>query len=384
MVNYKFEQKAKVAVTEELDQALLETLQSNRWSAPMIVIDQFLLSSDIIKKVLDVLEHAGIGVVIYDKIIPEPPMELIDEGARIFAEKRCDCVVAVGGGSVIDAARGINIVRTCGGKIKDYIYDKQVSSRCYGLIAVPTTSGTGSELSNALVVTDVEKQEKLAVLADEAVSEYVILDPNLPKSMPLGLTIQTGLDVFSHAFEAYTSTLSTPVVDAICEKIMFLVVKYLPKAVQDANDLEARRRMMIAAALGGWVINNGGTHLAHSIGHIIGAKYHIPHGMACAYALPGVMYHTALVKPKKVREVGNILELGLAQELSDEALGKAVSEGFRAFRDDVLGLKSFAELEIEKEKLQELTDTVIHERFAQNTPFALTQDTVSEILKNYG
>ncbi len=275
-------------------------------------------------------------------------------------------------------------MRTCGGKIKDYIYDKQVSSRCYGLIAVPTTSGTGSELSNALVVTDVEKQEKLAVLADEAVSEYVILDPNLPKSMPLGLTIQTGLDVFSHAFEAYTSTLSTPVVDAICEKIMFLVVKYLPKAVQDANDLEARRRMMIAAALGGWVINNGGTHLAHSIGHIIGAKYHIPHGMACAYALPGVMYHTALVKPKKVREVGNILELGLAQELSDEALGKAVSEGFRAFRDDVLGLKSFAELEIEKEKLQELTDTVIHERFAQNTPFALTQDTVSEILKNYG
>ena len=378
MVNYKFEQKAKVAVTEELDQALLETLQSNRWSAPMIVIDQFLLSSDIIKKVLDVLEHAGIGAVIYDKIIPEPPMELIDEGARIFAEKRCDCVVAVGGGSVIDAARSINIVRTCGGKIKDYIYDKQVSSRCYGLIAVPTTSGTGSELSNALVVTDVEKQEKLAV------SEYVILDPNLPKSMPLGLTIQTGLDVFSHAFEAYTSTLSTPVVDAICEKIMFLVVKYLPKAVQDANDLEARRRMMIAAALGGWVINNGGTHLAHSIGHIIGAKYHIPHGMACAYALPGVMYHTALVKPKKVREVGNILEMGLAQELSDEALGKAVSEGFRAFRDDVLGLKSFAELEIEKEKLQELTDTVIHERFAQNTPFALTQDTVSEILKNYG
>ena len=233
-------------------------------------------------------------------------------------------------------------------------------------------------------MTDVEKQEKLAVLADEAVSEYVILDPNLPKSMPLGLTIQTGLDVFSHAFEAYTSTLSTPVVDAICEKIMFLVVKYLPKAVQDANDLEARRRMMIAAALGGWVINNGGTHLAHSIGHIIGAKYHIPHGMACAYALPGVMYHTALVKPKKVREVGNILEMGLAQELSDEALGKAVSEGFRAFRDDVLGLKSFAELEIEKEKLQELTDTVIHERFAQNTPFALTQDTVSEILKNYG
>ena len=215
MVNYKFEQKAKVAVTEELDQALLETLQSNRWSAPMIVIDQFLLSSDIIKKVLDVLEHAGIGAVIYDKIIPEPPMELSDEGARIFAEKRCDCVVAVGGGSVIDAARGINIVRTCGGKIKDYIYDKQVSSRCYGLIAVPTTSGTGSELSNALVVTDVEKQEKLAVLADEAVSEYVILDPNLPKSMPLGLTIQTGLDVFSQAFEAYTSTLSTPEVYAI-------------------------------------------------------------------------------------------------------------------------------------------------------------------------
>ncbi|MDE7310184.1 MAG: iron-containing alcohol dehydrogenase [Eubacterium sp.] len=384
MADYKFEQKAKVTVTKDLSQTLLETLQGNRWSAPMIVIDQFLLESDIIKKVLELLEQSGIGAVIYDKVVPEPPMELIDKGAQIFAEKKCDCVVAIGGGSVIDAARGINIVRTCGGRIKDYIYDKQASVRCFGLIAVPTTSGTGSELSNALVVTDVENQEKLAVLADEAVSEYVILDPNLPKSMPPGLTIQTGLDVFSHAFEAYTSTLSTPVVDAICEKIMFLVVKYLPKAVRDGNDLEARQRMMVAAALGGWVINNGGTHLAHSIGHIIGAKYHIPHGMACAYALPGVMYHTALVKPEKARETGNILELGLAPDLTPQELGKALSEGFRAFRDDVLGLRSFAERNIDKADLQKLTESVIQERFAQNTPFALTEDVVSGILENYG
>lgn len=384
MVNYKFEQKVKVAVTSDLSEALLDTLHMNEWNRPFIVIDSFLLDTEIIKNLLKTFNTNNISYYVYDKVIPEPPMEIIDNGAVLFLENKCDCIIAIGGGSVIDSARGINIVRVNGGKIADYVEDKMVESRCHGLIAIPTTSGTGSELSNALVVTDVKNNKKLAVLADEAVSEYVILDPHLTETMPKGLTIQTGLDVFSHAAEAYTSNLSTPVVDAICEKTMFLVAKYLPLAVEDGSNLEARERMMIAATLGGWVINNGGTHLGHSVGHIIGAKYHIPHGMACAYALPKVLYYTAKVKPKKIREIGNILGLDMKDNCTPEEIGEIVAKGYIHFRDEILGLKKFQELDINKDELIDLYQEIQNERFAKNAPFSLDDETIKDILQSYG
>ncbi|MDN6294170.1 MAG: iron-containing alcohol dehydrogenase, partial [Alkalibacterium sp.] len=221
-MEFKLEQNVKVTVTHDISNHLVELLNLTNYSHPMIVVDSFLLGSSIIQDFLENMNEKGFSYYIYDKIVPDPPIELIDEGAELFAQNNCDAIIAIGGGSVIDAARGINIVRLFGGNIKDYVYDKDVPSLCPGLISVPTTSGTGSELSNALVVTDTKSQEKLAILADNAVSEYAVLDPNLVTTVPKNMTIITGLDVFSHAAEAYTSKLSSPVVDAICEKIMFL------------------------------------------------------------------------------------------------------------------------------------------------------------------
>lgn len=380
-MDYRLEQRAKVCVSHDFSKDLLETLKTSNYKKPLISIDSFLLQSPVVNKALDTLKQADINYVVYDEIVPEPPFEIVNKGAKLYQENECDSIIAIGGGSVIDASRGINIVSHCGGQIQEYIEDKTIDQRILGLIAVPTTSGTGSELSNALVVTDTKKQEKLAVLSDEAVSEYVILVPELAKSMPKGLTISTGLDVFAHAMEAYTSNLSTPVVNAICEKIMFLVFKYLPTAVHHGEDLEARERMMVAAALGGWAINNGGTHLGHSIGHVVGAKYHLAHGNACAYALPGVIEKTALAEPKKIREIGNILELSLPNDLSNEELGKEVAKGFKHFRDEVLGLEP---CKLNKEEVVSLTDQVVHERFAANAPFEVTHEIVGAILENYG
>ncbi|MGO1919459.1 MAG: iron-containing alcohol dehydrogenase, partial [Alkalibacterium gilvum] len=246
------------------------------------------------------------------------------------------------------------------------------------------TSGTGSELSNALVVTDTKSQEKLAILADNAVSEYAVLDPNLVTTVPKNMTIITGLDVFSHAAEAYTSKLSSPVVDAICEKIMFLVVKYLPTAVNHPEDLEARERMMVAAALGGWVLNNGGTHLGHSLAHVVGAKMGIPHGMAAAYALPATLSLTAEVEPKKVREIGNILNVTFPENATHTEIGDHTAEGYKHFRDEILGLPAFEQQEITREQLLALKENVLNERFAANSPFDVTPKAVSFTLNQFG
>lgn len=383
-MDFKLEQKVKVAVTYNLSEKLLEILNISNYSKPMIVVDSFLLNSPIVKEVFTKLDDNGIEYYIYDKIVPDPPIASIDEGAALFLSNNCDSIIAIGGGSVIDAARGINIVRLFGGSIKDYVQDKQITSNCPGLISVPTTSGTGSELSNALVITDTENNEKLAVLSNEAVSEYAVLNPHLVKTLPKNMTVMTGLDVFSHAAEAYTSTLSSPVVDAICEKVMFLVVKYLPEAVNNPDDLEARERMMVASALGGWLLNNGGTHLGHSLAHVVGAKMHIPHGMACAYALPATLVFTAEVKPKKVREIGNILDVAFPENVTDTEIGYYVSEAYKKFRDETLGLQSFEELDITRESLKALTNDVVNERFAKNSPFEVTADVAATSLNIFG
>ena len=350
----------------------------------MVVVDNFLLTSPIIQGVFkEFLEH-GFDYYIYDEIVPDPPIESIDRGAELFLENKCDSIIAIGGGSVIDAAKGINIVRLFGGNIKEYVYDKKVPSLCPGLISVPTTSGTGSELSNALVITDTQAQEKLAVLSDNAVSEYAVLDPNLLTTVPRNMTIITGLDVFSHAAEAYTSKLSSPIIDSICEKIMFLVVNYLPTAVNNPEDLEARERMMVASALGGWVLNNGGTHLGHSLAHVIGAKMGIPHGMACAYALPVTLSFTAKVEPKKVREIGNILNVTFPDNATDKEIGSYVANGYKKLRDDILGLPSFEHQGIDRKELQKLRDEVANERFSANSPFEVTADLVAAALVKFG
>lgn len=153
-MDYRLEQRAKVCVSHDFSKDLLETLKTSNYKKPLISIDSFLLQSPVVNKALDTLKQADINYVVYDEIVPEPPFEIVNKGAKLYQENECDSIIAIGGGSVIDASRGINIVSHCGGQIQEYIEDKTIDQRILGLIAVPTTSGTGSELSNALVVTD--------------------------------------------------------------------------------------------------------------------------------------------------------------------------------------------------------------------------------------
>ncbi|WEG72571.1 iron-containing alcohol dehydrogenase [Vagococcus intermedius] len=380
-MNFKLEQKVKVTVTDDLSKSILQVLKEASYKKPLIVMDSFLNSTPIVNKLKEDLTNEGIDFIVYDKIVSDPPTNLVDEGAVICNKQQCDSIIAIGGGSSIDVARGINIVKHNGGKIKDYVTFEGEIKECPGLISVPTTSGTGSELSNALIVTDLKTNTKLAVLADNSVSEYAILNPELLMSLPKNMTIATGLDTFSHAAEGYTSNLSSPVTDAICEKIMFLVAKYLPLAVEDGSNREARERMMVAAALGGWMLNNCGTHIGHSTAHILGSKYKIPHGMACAYALPGALEHVAPVLPKKIKEIGYILGATFPENASVEEIASITSNRYRDFRDNILGMAPFSELQIDKNELLTNAKDIVEERFAGNTPRKVDLEAAVELLK---
>ena len=264
-MDVKLLQRVKVLDTDHLAQTVLEVLQTEGYQRPLFVMDSFLAQVPLVQETQALLEKSGITVSVFDQVVSDPPAQTIRDGVTAFGAAHADSLIAIGGGSSIDVARGINIVRVNGGDILDYTDTQKSIEPCPGLIAIPTTSGTGSELSNALVVTDVATEKKVAILADNAVSEYAILNPDLLLSLPKKMTIATGLDAFSHAAEGYTSRLASPVTDAICEKVMFLLYNYLPRAVENGHDREARQRVMVAAALAGWMLNNAGTNAGHSL-----------------------------------------------------------------------------------------------------------------------
>lgn len=384
-------QPVQVVYSEHLAQSLVSICDRERYTRVLLVTDSVIRSLAPVQEAITVLEQTGRQIAIFDSVHADPHIATVDDGAARYLEHQADCILAIGGGSVLDVARGIAIVATHGGSIADYVElsgssgqpRRRATKRCQGLISVPTTSGTGSELSNALIVTD-EHGQKLAVLADNATSTYAVLDPTLTLNLPQRMTIASGLDAFCHAAEGYLSTLANPITDAIDEKVMFLLYNYLPRAVADGSDLEARRRVMIAASLAGWSLNQAGTIVGHSIAHVLGAQHHIVHGEAVGYALPAVVAFVADVRKHKVREIGKILGAQIPDHAPLDQVRAIVVRAIMEFRDSMLGLHPFEDYGMSHEALVSYAPAVVNERFAGNTPKPIDTADAAWLLERFG
>lgn len=380
-MQYTFVQKAKIVTGAGAVSRLGELICDAGYRKPFLVIDPFILSSGMADAAIQGLKDLTLEYVIFDKIIPNPPSEHIDEGGRLCKAAGCDCVVAIGGGSCIDTAKGVNILRFNEGSILDYAKDPDKMELSPGLITVPTTAGTGSELSDGLIVTDVAAEAKVPVLAVKGMSEYVIVDPVMTVGAPRSLTISAGLDVFSHAFEGYTSCLANPICDPVVEKIMEMVVQNLPVAVEHPDDLKARTAMSVAATMAGWMLANVSTYVGHSLAHVLGAKMHMVHGEACAYGLPGVMEFISDVASEKLIWVGRLLGVVWNGDESAEEIGAATAAAYKQFRDHVLGLRSVKEYSADESLIGECVREILAEPFAGNTPKPLTAEDVETLVR---
>lgn len=375
-MNYAFEQKVKMICGWDSLEQLPVLLQDEGYRKPLVVCDQVARQIGLLGRVEKLLADAGLESVVFDQVQPDPPAPLIDAGAALCRENACDCVVAVGGGSTIDTAKGINLLRFNEGKILDYARGK-ASQPFHGLISIPTTAGTGSELSNGMIVTDPDSAQKLALMA---YGDYAILDPALTATMPASLTVNTGLDVFSHAFEAYTSTLSNPMADAVCEKVMAEVFRWLPAAKADGTDRTARQRMAVASSLGGWMLSNACAHVGHSLAHVLGAKFHLPHGLVCSYTLPVTMETIAPAVPEKVKAVGEILGVKFTGDESAAEIGEQTANAYRAFRDGLLDGKAVT-FPLDEDNIPQLAAEVAGEAFAPLTPVPVDAALAAQMLR---
>lgn len=273
-------EKIKLPTTLWVGNDALSGLAEIKDKKVFIVCDPFIVDSGVIDQITAPL--AGNQCHIFSDIIPDPPIDKVISGIRQMTEFGAEIIVAVGGGSAIDAAKAMKYFgsRTTG-----------VAISCF--IAVPTTSGTGSEVTNFSVITLPDSGAKFPLVTDEIQPNIAILDTNLVMSVPPKVTADTGMDVLTHVIEAYVSKNANDVADAFCEKVVKLVFTYLERAYKDGSDAEAREKMHIASCVAGMAFNLTNLGLNHGIAHAAGARLHVPHGRMNAILLPEVIEYNA-------------------------------------------------------------------------------------------
>ena len=283
--------------------ALLVTMKIEPFMAPSLAI---------LKKSL---EDAGVAVSSFDGAIPNPTLASVEAGSRIAREAGVDVVVGLGGGSAMDTAKAIAVGATHDGSLWDYIWssDTQPSKKTLPIVAIPTTSGTGSQVTQVSVFTNEDKRYKAAIFNDEIFPDLAIVDPSLVVTAPASVTAPTGFDVFTHAFESYIHANTSPVVRALAIQAMGIVGKYLPIALVEPANIEARTQMALADTLAGMCIANAGVTLPHGIGMAVGGFYpNISHGQALAIVYPEFVKFTQSSAP----EAFEILRSSLAPTAS--------------------------------------------------------------------
>ena len=307
---------------------------------PLLVTDTGVAAIGLAAKAHEQIPEA----VLFAGVYPNPDIELVSRAAEMYAEEGCDGLVALGGGSSLDTAKSIGVVAVHGGSIVDYEYDREpIAKRIPPLVAIPTTAGTGSEVTLWAVITDHERKIKFNVGGTPLIGAHVaLLDPELTMGLPPAVTAATGMDALAHAIECYTCDYHQPFNDAVALHAMELVARSLKTAYDDGSNIEARTQMMHAALLGGMAYGTESAGAAHAMSQSAGGVHDCPHGALTARVLGPVCEYNAPAAPKRYARI--------AQALGAEATPEAGVEAVYRLTDDV-GIPTLEEMGFSEEEI---------------------------------
>lgn len=381
MLNIQMYQRVKLLYGNGSVHQIGELMTSMGAKKPFIICDKGVVAVGIVQKITDSLEAAGIAYHLYDGVIPDPPADMAEQAAALCKAEGCDSTIAVGGGSCMDTGKAVNMMRFNEGPILRFTNFSTPMELSPGLVCVPTTSGTGSEVSDGLVIS-VPDGPKCPILATNAMADYAIIDPELMAGMPPHLTAMTGLDTLAHVVESYTSNATNDLIGFFAEKAMDDVIRWLPIAVRDGQNLEARGRMAVCCCVGGWMLGYGHTHAGHSFSHVLGAMFHVPHGAGCGFAMPYVLEFNAPAMPQRTRVIAEKLGAAFDGTETPEEIGAKARDAALHFIYEVVGLRHPREFPYDESRFEEAAQAIAEEMFQVFQPRKMTKEDALSILKN--
>lgn len=362
----------------------------------LIITDEGIKNAGLLTKIYSLIEKAGYNIMIFDKAIPEPPIETASECFEFAkSQQRTDVIIGLGGGSSIDLAKVVALLMEHGGHPKDYLGGENlVPGPIAPLIAIPTTAGTGSEVTSVAVLTDTECNVKIGISDNYLRPAVAVLDPELTLNLPAFVTACSGIDALAHAIEAFTAKDykyidtegellfqgANPVSDALAIKAIKLIFENLAVGVQQGSNLEARGNLLMGSLLAGMAFSNAGTAAAHALAYPIGARSKSPHGLVTGLLLPYVMEYNADVVPEKMISIARAFDVktnGLNKAEASRLAGKSVLELL-----ETIGLPTkLSELNIAKDDLPVIAEQAFPvERLIRNNPRVPTKDSLIGLL----
>ena len=346
---------------------------------PLVVIDQNLAQAGFQERVANLLIPEGMKYTVYDKVEPEPRIELADEGAALAIKNKCDIVIGIGGGSAMDVAKAIAVLATNKGSAVDYLGLNKIPQHGLPKIMIPTTAGTGSEVTFTAVFVRRNLKKKEGMNSPYLYPELALLDPELTLSLPPEPTAQTGLDALCHAIESYTSVNASPMSELFSLDAIVLIAENLRTCVHDGKNLPARENMLLGSLYAGLGLANAGVTAVHSLSYPLGGKYGIRHGLANTLMLPAVM---AFNLPAALDKFADIAEA--MGEITDglpvrEAAYLAL-EAVESLIEDCGICSSLEEFGIKEKDFPALADVALTiARPLENNPRKVTKEDAIEI-----
>ncbi|HWO97777.1 MAG TPA: iron-containing alcohol dehydrogenase [Bacillus sp. (in: firmicutes)] len=368
----------KLITGEGATEQLLEEVKQLNIKNPLIVTDEILQKVGVVDQIQSKLK--GISMEIYTGVKPEPEIAIVEECTSIFREGKHDGLIAVGGGSAIDIAKSVSAYANFKGSISQLFGTNLVPEKGAPIIAIPTTAGTGSEVTNIAILSDKEAQLKKGIASDYILPDVAIVAPEMTLTMPKSVTAASGIDALVHAIEAYISVNASPITDALALGAMKLIAKNLPKAYANPNHIKARESMATASLMAGMAFGNAGVGAVHALAYPLGGRYHIAHGVSNALLLPYVMEWNKISCLERFRDIAEALGENVSDLSDSEAADRAV-EAMRRLCDAVDIPKGMRAFNVPEEAIPLMAEDASKiDRLLKNNPRVFS---VQEIEKIY-
>ena len=347
----------------------------------LIVTDADLVKFGVVKKITDLLDKNNMAYAIYDKVKANPSVTVVKEGVEAFKKAGADYMIAIGGGSPQDTAKGIGIIIN-NPEFADVVSLEGVAPtkhKSVPVIAIATTAGTAAETTINYVITDEEKRRKFVCVDPHDIPVVAIVDPEMMSSMPKGLTAATGMDALTHAIEGYTTLASWELADTLNLKAIEIISRSLRKAVE--NDPKGREDMALGQYMTGMAFSNVGLGVVHGMAHPLSAFYNTPHGVANAVLLPYVMEFNAPYTGEKFREIARAMGVKDVDKMSQEEYRKAAIEAVKQLKKDVNIPETLKDINVKEEDLEALSEAAMADVCTGGNPRPCSKELVLEVYK---